>query len=138
MQIKQIVDEEMNAANQHMAFGVTSLVLVLMISPIIIFLVSFSTLCILELTYQSINWILLLEKHLFRWIWNEDSIFFILFQVRSATATIQIFSFSLSKKALELKNEKGKVHSLLFETLPRVIALEYIQVKLKMYPSNLV
>ena len=52
-------------------------------------------------------------------------------QVRSATATIQIFSFSLSKKALELKNEKGKVHSLLLETLPRVIALEYIQVKLK-------
>ena len=51
-------------------------------------------------------------------------------QVRSATATIQIFSFSLSKKALELKNEKGKVHSLLFETLPRVIALEYTQVKL--------
>ena len=40
LQIKQIVDEEMNAANQHMAFGVTSLVLVLMISPIIIFLVS--------------------------------------------------------------------------------------------------
>ena len=40
VQIKQIVEEEMNAANQHMAFGVTSLVLVLMISPIIIFLVS--------------------------------------------------------------------------------------------------
>ena len=39
LQIKEIVDEEMNAANQHMAFGVTSLVLVLMISPIIIFLV---------------------------------------------------------------------------------------------------
>ena len=37
--IKQIVDEEMNAANQQMAFGVTSLVLVLMISPTIIFLV---------------------------------------------------------------------------------------------------
>ena len=53
LQIKQIVDEEMNAANQHMAFGVTSLVLVLMISPIIIFLVSLNTFCILELTNQS-------------------------------------------------------------------------------------
>ena len=42
LQIKNIVDEEMNAANQHMAFGVTSLVLVLMISPIIIFLVMYS------------------------------------------------------------------------------------------------
>ena len=58
-----------------------------------------------------------------------DNILSIYFQVRSATATIQIFSFSLSKKALELKNEKGKVHSLLFETLPRTIALEYTQVR---------
>jgi len=67
LQIKDIVDGEMKAANQHMAFGVTSLVLVLIISPVIIFL------------------------------------------VRSATATIQIFSLSLTKKALELKNEKKKL-----------------------------
>ena len=39
LQIKDIVDGEMKAANQHMAFGVTSLVLVLIISPVIIFLV---------------------------------------------------------------------------------------------------
>ena len=50
------------------------------------------------------------------------------FQVRSATATIQIFSLSLTKKALELKNERGKADSLLFETLPRHIAIEYTQV----------
>ena len=39
LNIKQIVDEEMNAADQQMAIGVISLVLVLMISPVIIFLV---------------------------------------------------------------------------------------------------
>ena len=50
------------------------------------------------------------------------------FQVRSATATIQIFSLSLTKKALELKNERGKADLLLFETLPRHIAIEYTQV----------
>ena len=49
-------------------------------------------------------------------------------QVRSATATIQIFSLSLTKKSLELKNERGKADCLLFETLPRHIAIEYTQV----------
>ncbi|QQP49010.1 Uncharacterized protein FKW44_009520 [Caligus rogercresseyi] len=64
-EIKRIVEEELTSANQQQALGVAVLIIVLIISPIIIFL------------------------------------------VRNATATIQIFSFSLSKKAFELK-WKGK------------------------------
>jgi hypothetical protein len=123
LNIKQIVDEEMNAANQQMAFGITSLVLVLMISPIIIVLVRhtvylYNTQLYIILKHESIllNHNILCKNN------------FLCVQVRSATATIQIFSLSLSKKALELKNEKGKAKSLLFETLPKHIASEYTQV----------
>ena len=108
----------MNAANQHMAFGVTSLVLVLMISPIIIFLVRQSTTIYCEIYFATIK---------LKYNATTTSSFI---QVRSATATIQIFSLSLSKKALELKNEKRKADSLLFETLPKHIALEYTQVNI--------
>ena len=119
LNIEQIVDEEMNAANQQMAFGITSLVLVLMISPIIIVLVRHTV--YLYNTQLYIKSILLNHNILCK---NN----FLCVQVRSATATIQIFSLSLSKKALELKNEKGKAKSLLFETLPKHIASEYTQV----------
>ena len=108
----------MKAANQHMAFGVTSLVLVLIISPVIIFLVINCK--------KKTSWNFYILKSFCFFI----IIIFITsyFQVRSATATIQIFSLSLTKKALELKNERGKADLLLFETLPRHIAIEYTQV----------
>ena len=73
LRIKGIVVEELKAANQQQAFGVAILILVLIISPVIIFL------------------------------------------VRNATATIQIFSCSLSKKALELKMERNKADVLLYQ-----------------------
>ncbi|XP_040569888.1 uncharacterized protein [Lepeophtheirus salmonis] len=81
MRIKGIVDAELVAANQQQAFGIAILILVLIISPVIIFL------------------------------------------VRNATVTIQVFSLSLSKKAQELKMEKKKADMLLFQILPQQIAL---------------
>ena len=71
--IKGVVVEELAAANRQQALGVAVLILVLIISPVIIFL------------------------------------------VRNATATIQIFSLSLSKKAVELKMERNKAEALLFQ-----------------------
>ena len=73
LRIKAIVADELKAANQQQAFGIAVLILVLIISPVIIFL------------------------------------------VRNATVTIQIFSLSLSKKAHELKMEKRKADILLFQ-----------------------
>lgn len=94
IRIKGIVVEELKAANQQQALGVAVLILVLIISPVIIFL------------------------------------------VRNATATIQIFSLSLSKKAQELKAEKSKAAGLLFQMLPRQVALD-IQGKKRSMPENI-
>jgi hypothetical protein len=63
-------------ANQQQAIGIAILLLVLIISPIIIFL------------------------------------------VRNVTATIHIFSLTLSTKEQELVHEKQKMDDLLFHTLP--------------------
>lgn len=87
LRIKSIVVDELKAANQQQAFGIAILILVLIISPVIIFL------------------------------------------VRNATITIQIFSLSLSKKALELKMEKRKADLLLFQMLPKHVAIEVQQKK---------
>ena len=57
MRIKQIVDDEVDFADRQMAFGIASLVLVLMISPIIIFLVSicyFSRVYYLSFIYSAV------------------------------------------------------------------------------------
>jgi len=80
LRIVEIVNNELNAANQQQALGIGVLVLVLVISPVIIFL------------------------------------------VRNATVTIQIFSLSLTKKAHELKMEKKKADALTYQMLPRSIA----------------
>ena len=77
---------ELKAANQQQALGIAILLLVLIISPIIIFL------------------------------------------VRNATATIHIFSLTLSTKEQELVQEKQKMEDLLYLTLPFPIARD-IQLK---------
>ena len=71
IRIKNIVSQELHAANQQFAFGVAMLILVLIISPVIIYL------------------------------------------VRNATMTIQIFSSSLTEKVFELNEERKKLDALL-------------------------
>ena len=71
---------ELSAANQQQAFGIAVLLLVLVISPVIIFL------------------------------------------VRNATVTIQVFSVSLSRKVYELKMEKRKADALTYQMLPPSVA----------------
>ena len=71
LRIMEIVDEELEAANQQMGFGVTILIFVLIISPVIIFL------------------------------------------VRNATATIQIFSSSVTEKGSQLTLERQRALDLL-------------------------
>jgi len=80
------VKSELKAANQQQALGIAILLLVLIISPIIIFL------------------------------------------VRNATATIHIFSLTLSTKEQELTQEKQKMEDLLYLTLPYPVARD-IQLK---------
>jgi len=80
------VKSELKAANQQQALGIAILLLVLIISPIIIFL------------------------------------------VRNATATIHIFSLTLSTKEQELIQEKQKMEDLLYLTLPFPVARD-IQLK---------
>ncbi|XP_040569115.1 uncharacterized protein [Lepeophtheirus salmonis] len=93
-EIKRIVEEELTSANHQQALGVAVLIIVLIISPTIIFL------------------------------------------VRNATATIQIFSFSLSKKAFELKMERKKADDLLFQMLPKEVA-STIQSKKRSMPEKM-
>merc|ERR1712172_259568 len=78
--ISQIVGNELNSANEQQGLGVAVLVLVLIISPVIIFL------------------------------------------VRSATITIQVFSLNLARKAYELNMEKRRGDKLLFQMLPPTVA----------------
>ena len=77
---REIVKTELSAANQQQAFGIAVLLLVLVISPVIIFL------------------------------------------VRNATVTIQVFSVSLSRKVYELKMEKRKADALTYQMLPASVA----------------
>jgi len=51
----------------------------------------------------------------------------IIFLVHKATSTIQMFSFSLLRKAEELKREKKKSDRLLFQMLPPSVAQELKQ-----------
>jgi len=81
------VKSELKAANQQQALGIAILLLVLIISPIIIFL------------------------------------------VRNATATIHIFSLTLSTKEQELIQEKQKMEDLLYLTLPFPVARDIQQKK---------
>lgn len=87
LRIVEIVKNELIAANQQQAFGIAVLLLVLVISPVIIFL------------------------------------------VRNATVTIQVFSISLSRKVHELKMEKRKADALTYQMLPPSVAKEYQQKK---------
>ena len=80
LRIVEIVKNELYAANQQQAFGIAVLLLVLVISPVIIFL------------------------------------------VRNATVTIQVFSVSLSRKVHELKLEKRKADALTYQMLPPTVA----------------
>ena len=72
-----IVKSELVAANQQQAFGIVVLLVVLVISPLIIFLVRF------------------LEDY-------KERLFIRFFLFRNATATIQVFSVSLSLKESKL------------------------------------
>jgi len=83
LRIVAIVKSELVAANQQQAFGIVVLLVVLVISPLIIFL------------------------------------------VRNATATIQVFSVSLSLKVHELKMEKKKADALTYQMLPPTVARDY-------------
>ncbi|CAO1407946.1 unnamed protein product [Diamesa hyperborea] len=51
----------------------------------------------------------------------------IIILVRNAVATIQLYSMNLAKKAKELKNEKRKSDSLLFQMLPTSVAIKLKQ-----------
>jgi len=90
----ETVESELKTANQQQALGIAILLLVLIISPIIIFL------------------------------------------VRNATATIHIFSLTLSTKEQELVQEKQKMDDLLFLTLPLTIAKD-IQSKKRIKAINI-
>ena len=85
--ISVIVGNEISSANEQQGLGYAVLILVIIISPCIIFL------------------------------------------VRNATLTIQIFSLSLAKKAQELKVEKKKADKLLFQMLPPTVAISLQQRK---------
>ena len=85
--ISGIVGSEVNSANEQQGLGYALLILVIIISPCIIFL------------------------------------------VRNATLTIQIFSLNLAKKAHELKVEKKKADKLLFQMLPPTVAISLQQRK---------
>ena len=85
--ISGIVGSEINSANEQQGLGYAVLILVIIISPCIIFL------------------------------------------VRNATLTIQIFSLNLAKKAHELKVEKKKADKLLFQMLPPTVAISLQQRK---------
>ena len=85
--ISGIVGNEISSANEQQGLGYAVLILVILISPCIIFL------------------------------------------VRNATLTIQIFSLNLAKKAHELKVEKKKADKLLFQMLPPTVAISLQQRK---------
>ena len=85
--ISIIVGNEIGSANEQQGLGYAVLILVLIISPCIIFL------------------------------------------VRNATLTIQVFSLNLAKKAEELKVEKRKADKLLFQMLPPTVAISLQQRK---------
>ena len=85
---REIVKNELYAANQQQAFGIAVLLLVLVISPVIIFL------------------------------------------VRNATVTIQVFSVSLSRKVHELKLEKRKADALTYQMLPPSVAKVIPKIKM--------
>ncbi len=91
-----IVNNEIGSANEQQGLAYAVLILVLIISPCIIFL------------------------------------------VRNATLTIQVFSLNLAKKAHELKVEKRKADKLLFqviEIISRTYLFEYINNQ-KMLPPT--
>lgn len=51
----------------------------------------------------------------------------IILLVRNAAATIQIYALNLAQKAIELKREKRKSDSLLFQMLPATVAVQLKQ-----------
>lgn len=90
--IRNYVNEDLRDAANQEAVAISILIVVLIVSPIIIFL------------------------------------------VRNAVATIQLYAANLACKAKELKSEKKKSDSLLFQMLPPSIATQLKQtrqVKLK-------
>ena len=87
--ISQIVGNELNSANEQQGLGVAVLVLVLIISPVIIFLVRSATITI------QVSGIRVLFDH----------------------ALPQVFSLNLARKAYELNMEKRRGDKLLFQVL---------------------
>ncbi|XP_005177981.1 uncharacterized protein LOC101893791 [Musca domestica] len=84
-QIKKYVGETLKVAAKNEAIGISILVVVLCVSPIIIVL------------------------------------------VKNAAATIQMYALNLAEKAKELKREKRKSDSLLFQMLPPSVAMQLKQ-----------
>uniref|UniRef100_A0A1I8PRX9 guanylate cyclase n=2 Tax=Stomoxys calcitrans TaxID=35570 RepID=A0A1I8PRX9_STOCA len=82
LQIKAYVGETLKAAAKNEAIGISILIVVLCVSPIIIIL------------------------------------------VKNAAATIQVYALNLAEKAKELKREKRKSDSLLFQMLPPSVAMQ--------------
>lgn len=85
--IKKYVNEDLRDAANQEAVAIAILIVVLILSPIIIFL------------------------------------------VRNAVATIQLYAANLALKAKELKREKKKSDSLLFQMLPPSIATQLKQTR---------
>ena len=86
---------ELYAANQQQAFGIAVLLLVLVISPVIIFLVRNATVPIQVTVNANVSVLL---------------------------PPLQVFSISLSRKVHELKLEKRKADALTYQMLPPSVA----------------
>ena len=95
--ISQIVGNELNSANEQQGLGVAVLVLVLIISPVIIFLVRSATITI------QVSGIRVLFDH----------------------ALPQVFSLNLARKAYELNMEKRRGDKLLFQVLSAFVPYKH-------------
>lgn len=96
--ISQIVGNELNSANEQQGLGVAVLVLVLIISPVIIFLVRSAT-----ITIQVMSGILVKFDHFLP----------------------QVFSLNLARKAYELNMEKRRGDKLLFQVLSAFVPYKH-------------
>ena len=113
-----IVKSELVAANQQQAFGIVVLLVVLVISPLIIFLVRWFLRSFF--IFVSVWWVI--------WFTDDDDHFVnftsLHFLFRNATATIQVFSVSLSLKASKIT--KNKLSCELPHLSERLLAIDII------------